>query len=61
MATPMVMGLPEEDVALYKAAHPIKQLVSVKAVADNVVWLCSEAGNYTTGSIVSVDGGYIAH
>lgn len=40
--------------------HPIGRLGTSEEVAELIVWLCSNRASNVTGSIVSVDGGYIA-
>lgn len=64
IATPMLeqAGL-TEDSEMYKAIvglHPIKRLGTSREVAEMIVWLCSDAAAFVTGSAMLVDGGYIA-
>ena len=42
------------------ALHPIKRLGTAEEVAEMIVWLCSDAASFVTGSAMLVDGGYIA-
>ena len=40
--------------------HPIGRLGTPEEVAETVLWLCSDRASNVTGSLVSVDGGFIA-
>jgi NAD(P)-dependent dehydrogenase (short-subunit alcohol dehydrogenase family) len=42
------------------ALHPIKRLGTPEEVAELIVWLCSDAASFVTGSAMLVDGGYVA-
>lgn len=42
------------------ALHPIKRLGTSEEVAEMIVWLCSDAASFVTGSAMLVDGGYVA-
>jgi NAD(P)-dependent dehydrogenase (short-subunit alcohol dehydrogenase family) len=59
--TPMVAALPQEVTDSLIATHPVKRLMNVDKVAAACVYLCSEDSDDTTGSVVSIDGGYTAH
>ena len=48
-------GLTEEFAA---AAMPIGRVGESRAVADVVLWLCSEQASFMVGSAIPVDGGY---
>jgi NAD(P)-dependent dehydrogenase (short-subunit alcohol dehydrogenase family) len=38
--------------------HPIGRLGTPEEVAEAIIWLCSDAASFVTGSTMSVDGGY---
>lgn len=40
--------------------HALKRLGTPDEVAELIVWLCSDAATFMTGSAVLVDGGYVA-
>jgi NAD(P)-dependent dehydrogenase (short-subunit alcohol dehydrogenase family) len=42
------------------AAEPVGRLGTPEEVAAAVVWLCSDAASFVTGTAVPVDGGYLA-
>jgi NAD(P)-dependent dehydrogenase (short-subunit alcohol dehydrogenase family) len=50
---------PAERAALI-AMHPMGRMGTVAEVAEAAVWLASDASAFTTGSTVSVDGGFLA-
>ena len=41
-----------------EANAPLRSNATLEAVGGTAVWLASDAGAYTTGEIVHVDGGY---
>lgn len=43
-----------------KTAQPIPRIGLPEEVANMVLFLCSDKSGFTTGSLVSVDGGYVA-
>ena len=43
-----------------KAAQPIQRVGLPEEVANTVLFLCSEKVGFTTGALVSMDGGYVA-
>jgi NAD(P)-dependent dehydrogenase (short-subunit alcohol dehydrogenase family) len=45
--------------ALLKAV-PIGRIAEPSEVAEAVLWLCSDAASYLTGTVLTVDGGYLA-
>jgi len=60
MSTPMIMALPQQDIDEYKRLIPVGDLIDSSYVAENAVWLCSDASRYTTGSAFLTDGGSAA-
>ncbi len=42
------------------AEHPIGRMASEEEIAAAVLWLCSEAAGYVTGTPLAVDGGFLA-
>ena len=42
------------------AQHPMGRMASEEEIAHSVLWLCSDAAGYVTGSPVAVDGGFLA-
>ncbi len=39
---------------------PIGRMMNVKEIIGMVLYLCSDVSSYTTGSILTVDGGWTA-
>jgi NAD(P)-dependent dehydrogenase (short-subunit alcohol dehydrogenase family) len=58
--TPLVADRPPEVMAARIAAHPIGRIGRPSEIADAVVWLCSDASSFVTGTAIPVDGGYVA-
>lgn len=64
--TPMVDGLldkmPDRDGAeeLFKSFHPMGRFGTADEIAHAVLFLCDENVNFMTGSMLSVDGGWVA-
>ncbi len=60
--TARVRGITEEEVVrdVMLAAQPTKKLVTIGQVADLAVFLCSDAADGITGSLLPVDGGWSA-
>src|SRR5262249_19013726 len=44
--------------AAYTARTPIQRVADPAEVAEAVVWLCSDASSFVTGSAMTVDGGF---
>src|SRR5262249_38925229 len=62
--TPMTerfLGVADPEVATRVAQrHPMQRLGTAAEIADAVVWLCSDAASFITGTCLSVDGGWAA-
>lgn len=55
--TEMTQKLPEQVKEKIQGAIPLNRLGSAKDVADIVVFLATNKGNYITGQVVQIDGG----
>ena len=54
-------GLEKAEVyKIIKTAQPIQRVGLPEEVANTVLFLCSEKTGFSTGSLVSIDGGYVA-
>lgn len=51
---------PQGTLADLVAMHPLGRLGSPAEIAEPIVFLCSEAASFMTGSVLVVDGGYVA-
>lgn len=51
---------PEADRRAWAEKHPLGRLGTPEDVARAVVWLASEESSFTTGSVLSIDGGLLA-
>ena len=66
IVTPMVDdmfdGMPDRDAAeeLFKSFHPIGRLGKPDEIAHAVLFLCDDNVGFMTGTMLSVDGGWIA-
>jgi NAD(P)-dependent dehydrogenase (short-subunit alcohol dehydrogenase family) len=66
IVTPMVEGLFEQfgdkksAEELFKSFHPIGRLGRPEEIAHAVLFLCDDSVEFMTGSMLSVDGGWIA-
>jgi len=56
--TPLNQDLPEEIVKPIVDLHPMGRMGTPEEVAEAVVWLCSDAATFITGSCILIDGGY---
>lgn len=52
---------PQGSLADLVAMHPLGRLGSAIEIAEPIAFLCSDAASFMTGSVVVVDGGYVAH
>lgn len=57
IATPMVLGLPQEAQDMLMAPQPLNRLGRPVEVAEAVVWLSSDRAAFITGTVLPVDGG----
>lgn len=60
ITTEAVAELPEEYKAPMKEAHPIGRLGDPSEVANAILFLASDEASFITGTILPVDGGYLA-
>jgi 3-hydroxybutyrate dehydrogenase len=60
--TARARGISEEEVVrdVMLLAQPTKKLVTIEQVADLVLYLCSDSAAAITGSVLSIDGGWVA-
>lgn len=58
--TPMLGRLADDIRDGAVAAQPLGRIGEPQEIAETVVFLCSSASAFTTGSIVIVDGGFVA-
>ena len=49
-----------EVVRALVAEHPIGRLATEREMASAVLFLCSDAASYITGTPLAVDGGFLA-
>ena len=40
--------------------HPLGRLGTPAEIAEPIAFLCSDAASFMTGSVIVVDGGYVA-
>lgn len=61
IATPMSKGLVDdpEGSALALGKQPMGRFGQPEEVAEAVLWLCSEASSFVTGTAMMVDGGWV--
>ena len=58
--TPMAKQLSEKMIENFKAAAPLGRLITPEEVAEVIYWLAAEAPQSVTGTVVRVDGGFLA-
>lgn len=58
--TEAVASLPESYVAPMREAHPIGRLGEPAEVASAILFLASDEASFVTGTVLPVDGGYLA-
>ena len=60
--TAKARGISEEEVVrdVMLLAQPTKKLITIKQVAEMVLFLCSDQASATTGSVLPIDGGWTA-
>ena len=64
--TPMVDGLLDqmpdrgEAEVLFKSFHPVGRFGTAEEIAHSVLFLCDDNVGFMTGTMLSVDGGWIA-
>ena len=60
--TAKARGISEEEVKqnVLLAAQPTKKFVKIEDIGDYVVFLCSDAAQNINGSLLSIDGGWVA-
>ncbi len=51
-------GMKEYDAA--GAAHPMNRMGKPREMAEGIVWLLSDAASFVTGTVLSIDGGFVA-
>ena len=57
----MTGATPKTAATLYSATFPIKRRGLAEEIAPLVVYMASDACNFTTGQPVYLDGGLLAH
>ena len=60
--TDMVQSFLSEEftVEMMDAMHPIGRIGQPEEVAELMVWLCSDRASFMTGSVIPIDGGFVA-
>jgi NAD(P)-dependent dehydrogenase (short-subunit alcohol dehydrogenase family) len=58
--TPMVRGIDEAARQAFLSRQPLRRLGTAEEIAAAAVFLASDASAFTTGTVLTVDGGYTA-
>ena len=58
IATPMMERFTEGDIQKAIDLEPVGRLGRPEEIAEAVLWMCSDAGGFVTGSAIVVDGGW---
>lgn len=60
--TDMIQSFLSEEFTeeMLNGMHPIGRIGQPKEIAELMVWLCSDRASFMTGSIVPIDGGFVA-
>ena len=63
VATPMMVTMMEEKPYLREpllASEPIGRFGTPEEIGEAAAWLCSDRSSFASGSMISIDGGYLA-
>jgi 3-oxoacyl-[acyl-carrier protein] reductase len=58
--TRMTMGMPENVIQSMVAKIPVARMGKTADIANACLFLCSEESSYVNGTVISVDGGFVA-
>lgn len=56
--TPLLDGVPAEQIEAFRALHPAGRLGAAGEVAEAVAFLASDRSAFITGTVLPIDGGY---
>jgi len=59
IATEMVQKMPEKVIQTMVSHTPLGRMGKPEDVAEAYVWLASDAASFVTGTVLSVDGGFV--